>query len=117
MVKTCKLVLNIGFVLDLEWTFYIPSFSRNLVSILRFVSFEYFFTFYGITFSMFYKFVVQRNGTLSNDLFWIYLQNNISFNLIHVQNNVIIKRSVMNEKSFMFWHKRSRHTSKGVLKC
>jgi len=33
-VGTYKLVLKSGFQLDLESTFYVPSFSRNLVSVL-----------------------------------------------------------------------------------
>ena len=31
-IGTCSLVLDNGYVLDLEMTFYIPSFSRNLIS-------------------------------------------------------------------------------------
>ena len=30
-IRTCSLVLDNGYVLDLERTFYIPSFSRNLI--------------------------------------------------------------------------------------
>ena len=30
-VGTCKLVLSSGFILQLEKTFYIPSFARNLI--------------------------------------------------------------------------------------
>ena len=31
-IGTCSLVLDNGYVLDLEMTFYIPSFSKNLIS-------------------------------------------------------------------------------------
>ena len=44
-IETCSLVLDNGYVLDLERTFYIPSFSRNLILVLRLVLFGYFFKF------------------------------------------------------------------------
>ena len=34
---TYKLVLSNDFIFELEKTFYVPSFSRNLISILRLV--------------------------------------------------------------------------------
>jgi len=43
---TCRLILNSHFVLDLEKTFYIPSFSRNLISVSRLLSLGYFFNFF-----------------------------------------------------------------------
>ena len=36
-IGTCELVLSSGFILILEKTFYIPSFSRNLISVSRLV--------------------------------------------------------------------------------
>ena len=36
-IGTCSLVLSSGFILELEKTFYVPSFSRNLISISRLV--------------------------------------------------------------------------------
>ena len=36
-IGTCNLVLSSGFILELEKTFYVPSFSRNLISISRLV--------------------------------------------------------------------------------
>ena len=40
-IGTCYLTLNSGFVLELEKTFYVPSFSRNLISVSRLVPFGY----------------------------------------------------------------------------
>ncbi|KAH7525030.1 hypothetical protein FEM48_Zijuj06G0181800 [Ziziphus jujuba var. spinosa] len=38
---TCKLVLSSGFILSLEIIFYVPGFSRNLISVSRLVSVGY----------------------------------------------------------------------------
>ena len=40
-IGTCYLALSSGFVLKLEKTFYVPSFSRNLISVSRLVPFGY----------------------------------------------------------------------------
>ena len=45
-VGTCSLVLSSGFNLNLEKTFYVPSFSRNLISVSRIVPLGYSFSFY-----------------------------------------------------------------------
>ena len=37
VIATCNLVLSSGFILELEKTFYVPSFSKNLISISRLV--------------------------------------------------------------------------------
>ena len=42
-VGTCSLVLSSDFIFDLEKTFYVPSFSRNLISISRVVPLGYSF--------------------------------------------------------------------------
>ena len=53
-IETCYLILGNGFDLDLEMTFYVPSFSRNLILVSRIVLFGYFIKF-SETFSLFYK--------------------------------------------------------------
>ena len=47
-VGTFRLVLKSGFVLDLENTVYVPSFSRNLVSIAKLIPFGFDFNFTGV---------------------------------------------------------------------
>ena len=74
-VGTCSLVLSSGFILNLEKTFYIPSFSRNLISVSRLVPLGYSFNFYETSFSLFYKSNLIGNDTLSDGLFSIDLQN------------------------------------------
>ncbi|KAK4400091.1 Retrovirus-related Pol polyprotein from transposon TNT 1-94 [Sesamum angolense] len=51
-VGTFRLVFNNGYVLDLESTFYVPSFSRNLVSIAKLVPLGYVFNFSKSSFSV-----------------------------------------------------------------
>ena len=55
-IGTYSLVLDNGYVLDLERTFYILSFSRNLISVSRLLPLGYSFKFSYCTFSLFCKF-------------------------------------------------------------
>ena len=54
-IGTCTLTLSSGFVLVLEMTFYVPIFSRNLISISRLVPLGFSFTFQDNVFKLFYK--------------------------------------------------------------
>ncbi|KAL0378492.1 UNVERIFIED_CONTAM: hypothetical protein Sradi_3154700 [Sesamum radiatum] len=96
-IGTCRLVLNSGFVLVLEKTFYIPNFSRNLISVSRLVPYGYSFKF-GDDITLFYNNHLVGNGTLSNGLYHINLQSDALYTL-HVSANAGIKRCVMNEDS------------------
>ena len=58
VVRTCSLVLSSGFILNLEKTFYVPSFSRNLISVSRIVPLGYSFGFYETSFSLFYNVIL-----------------------------------------------------------
>ena len=108
-VGTCILVLSSDFILNLEKTFYIPSFSRNLISVSRLVPLGYSFNFYKTSFSLFYKSDFVGDGTLSNGLFSINLQNNTTYDAMHV--HIGLKRCVINEESSMLWHRRLGHIS------
>ena len=108
-IGTCSLVLSSGFILNLEKTFYVLSFSRNLISVSRVVPLGYSFSFNETSFSLFYKSILVRNGTLSYGIFSISLQNDTSNNVMHVHTG--IKQCVMNEDSSMLWHRRLRHIS------
>ena len=54
VVGTCSLVLSSGFILNLEKTFYVPSFSRNLISVSRVIPLGYFLLFLGDIFQYFF---------------------------------------------------------------
>ena len=51
-IGTCSLVLSNSFILELDNTFYIPSFSRNLISISRLVPLGFSFSFLDSGFSL-----------------------------------------------------------------
>ncbi|KAL5810495.1 hypothetical protein ACOSQ3_027207 [Xanthoceras sorbifolium] len=53
-IGTYYLTLSSGFVLELDKTFYVPNFSRKLISVSRLVPFGYSFNFLKISFSLFY---------------------------------------------------------------
>ena len=108
-IGTCSLVLSSGFILELEKTFYVPSFSRNLISISRLVPLGFSFSFSDSSFSLSNKSKVIGYGTLSDGLFHIQLQNDFTYNSMHV--TVGLKKCVMNEESSMLWHRRLGHIS------
>ena len=66
-----SLVLSNGFILELEKTFYVPSFSKNLISISRLVPLGFSFNFSDSGFSLSNKSKVIGYGTLSDGLFHI----------------------------------------------
>ena len=53
-VETCSLVLSSGFILNLEKAFYIPSFSKSLISVSRVIPLGYFLLFLGDIFQYFF---------------------------------------------------------------
>ncbi|CAO2827720.1 unnamed protein product [Amaranthus hypochondriacus] len=108
-IGTCTLILDTGFILKLEKTIYIPSFSRNLVSISRLVRFGYSFTFLDDLFSLFFNSELIGNGKLIDGLYSLGLQNEATNNVMYVQTG--LKRCVMNEDSSILWHRRLGHIS------
>ena len=108
-IGTCNLILSSGFILELEKTFYVPSFSRNLISISRLVPLGFSFSFSDSGFSLSNKSKVIGYGTLSDGLFHIQLQNDFTYNSMHVTTG--LKICVMNEESSMLWHRRLGHIS------
>ena len=97
------------FLLELENTFYVPSFSRNLISVSRLVPFGYSFNFSEIYFNLFYKSDCVGNGILFDGLYCINLQNNVIYDSMHV--NTGTKRCVINDDSSKLWHRRLGHIS------
>ena len=81
---TCNLGLSSSFILKLKKTFYIPSFSRNLISVSRLVPLRYSFNFSDTSFNFYYKSNIVGYGTLSGGLFFLNLQNDATYNAIHV---------------------------------
>ena len=80
------------------------SFFRNLISVFRIVPFGYLFNFKDMSFELFYNFECIGNDILSNDLYLLGLQNDVTYSSMHVQTG--IKRCNINENSSMLWHHR-----------
>jgi len=54
-IGTCILTLSNGFIFKLEKTYYVSSFSRNLIFVFRLVPFGYSFNFKDMSFELFYN--------------------------------------------------------------
>ena len=108
-IGTCNLILSGGFILKSEKTFYIPSFSGNLILVSRLLPFGYSFNFLYTSFSLYYKSDLVGNDILSDGLFSLNLQNDATYNTMHVQAG--IKRCVMNEDSSILWYQILGHIS------
>ena len=110
--KMCSYMQGIGIcnlVLKLEKTCYIPSFSRNLISVSRLVPLGYSFNFSYTSFNLYYKSDIIGNVTLSDGLLSLNLQSDATYNAMHVQTG--IKRCVVNEDSSILWYRRLGHIS------
>ena len=106
-IRTCSLELSSGYVLQLEKTFYVTSFSRNLISVSALVPLGISCNFQDSSFSLLIKSKVIRKGTLRDGLYIVQLQNNYNSLSIIVGT----KRCIMNEDSSFLWHKRLGHIS------
>ena len=110
-IRTCKLVLRAGYILNLERTFYAPSFSGNLISISRLLSYGFSFNFVGTSFPLVKDNVIIGGNYVDNGLFKLDLNLNLNpnHNLTTMHGNIGIKHGVINEKASMLWHKRLGH--------
>ena len=108
-IGTCNLVLSSGFILRLEKTFYVHSFSKNLVSVSRLAPLGFSFNFLDSGFTLINKSRIIGSGALLDGLYYIELQNDTAYNSMHV--TIGVKRCVVNEESFMLWNHRLGHIS------
>ena len=79
------------------------------MSVSKLVPFGYSFHFSKTSFNLTYKFDCVGNDILFDGLYRIFLQNDTTYNSLHVQTS--IKRCVVNEDSFTLWHQRLGHIS------
>jgi len=98
-IGTCILTLSSGFILKLERTICVPSFSRNLIFVSRLVPFGYSFNFKDTLFELFYNSECVGNLILSDGLYLFGLQNYDTYSSMHFQTG--IKRCIINEYSSM----------------
>jgi hypothetical protein len=105
-VGTYRLILKTGYVLDLENVFYIPSFSRNLISISKLDVFGYGFWFINSIFSIFRNNNFVGGGIKVDGLYKLSLDPNFENNYLSLHTDIGIKRSLVDENSAWLWHRR-----------
>ena len=111
-VGTYRLILDSGHHLDLLETFYVPSISRNLVSLFKLDKVGYVFKFSSGCFSLYKNTCMIGGGTLCDGLYKVTLDNLYAETLMTLHHNVGTKRGLANEQSACLWYKRLGHISK-----
>ena len=116
-VGTFRLVLKSGFHLDLKDTFYVPTFSRNLVSISRLAPLGFKFVFENTSFSLFQNSIIVGHGVLVDRLYKFDLDPTHECYLSDLHGSSIgNKHCNVEENSSKLWHKRLGHISIERLK-
>lgn len=108
-VGTYRLILDTGRHLDLSDTFYVPSLSRNLVSLSKLDVAEYAFNFGNECFSLFKDNHLIGTVILCDCLYKLKLNGLYSENALNLHHNVATKRSLVDECSTFLWHKCLGH--------
>ena len=110
-VGVVKLTLESGFEICLENTFYVPSFRRNLISVLSLTRLGFSFVFINNSVDLKFNSEIVGSGILDDGLYKLCLASDnphASLNIV----NAISKRPIIKDKSFSLWHKRLGHISK-----
>ena len=113
-IGTCSLELSCNFIFQLEKTFNVPSFSRNLILVLTLISFGISCNFLNTGFNFLTKSEVIGSGTLCDGLYSVRLQDNNAYNSLSLTTR--IKRSVINGGLSLLWHNRLGHISIQIIK-
>lgn len=115
LIGTYRLILETGHQLDLQNTFYVPSISRNLVSLSKLDVCGYSVVFDCQKLNIMINKVIVGFGVLCDGLYKISLNYEFAQSLLTSQSEVGLKRSLTNENSSMLWHRRLGHISKERL--
>ena len=108
-IGTYRLILDTGHHLDLFQTLYVPSVSRNLVSLSKLDTIGYTFKFGNGCFSLFKNNYLISSGVLYDGLYKLNLDNLFAETLLTLHHNVGTKRGLTNECLAFLWHKRLGH--------
>jgi len=112
VVGTYRLILDTGFYLDLMDILYVPSISRNLVSLSKLDVAGYSFNFGNGCFSLYKCTCLIGFGTLYKGLYKLNLDNLYVETIMTLHHKVGTKHSLVNECFAFLWHKRLGHISK-----
>lgn len=112
-IGTIKLQLDSGFILELQNVLYVASVRRNLISVSKLVKFGFAFIIDDDSMRLFQKnkFETVLGIALLNDDLW-QLQCSSFQESFNVECSTSNKRMLINENSFMLWHRRLGHISK-----
>jgi hypothetical protein len=109
-VRTFRLVLENGYILDLVNTFYVPSFSKNLISISKLVPLGFEFNFIGSNVYLFKNSTNIGSRILVNGLYKLNLDPIYEQSLL-IMHDIGSKCNIIDESSSMLWHRRLGHIS------
>nr|KYP56649.1 Retrovirus-related Pol polyprotein from transposon TNT 1-94 [Cajanus cajan] len=112
VIETYCLILNTGHHLDLLETLYVPSLSRNLVSLSKRDAVGYSFTFGNGCFRLFKDNHLIGTGILCDGLYKLNLNGLYDETLLTLHHNIGTKHSLVNECSAFLWRKRLCHISR-----
>jgi len=102
---TYRLIFDTRYHLDLMDTFYVYSMTRNLISLSTLDIVGYSFKFRNDCFRLFKRICMIGSGTLYDGLYKLNFDNLYVETLMTFHYNVIIKRSLVDERSAYLWHK------------
>jgi len=102
VVGTYRLILDTGYHLALMDTFYVPSITRNLISLSKLDIVGYSFKFGNGCFSLFKRTFIIRSGTLYDGLYILNLDNLYAESLMTLHHNVGTKHSLVDERSVTY---------------
>ena len=115
VIGTYRLILDTGHHLDLFETLYVPSISRNLLSMSKLDTLGFSFKFGNGCFSLFKHNHFIGSGILCDGLYKLNLDNLFAKTLLTLNHNVGTKCGLVNEHSTYLWHKRLGHIFKERL--
>ena len=115
-IGTYRLILDSGYHLDLFQTLYVPSISRNLVSVSKLDQAGYSIHHGDDCFNLFINSSRIGSGILIDGLYKIHLHNRFSETHLTLHPNVETKRKSSKNDSYFLWHKRLGHISSERIK-
>ena len=114
-VGTYRLHLETGYQMDLMNTFYVPSISRNLVSLTKLDVAGY--CYYGGCgrLNLYLNSISVGSCILYDGLYKIILNHEFAQSLMALHSNIGLKRGLINDNSSILWHKRLGHISRNRI--
>jgi hypothetical protein len=111
VMGTFRLILKSRLILDLKNIFYVPSFSRSLISISRVYNIDYGLLFDENSFSILKNKVSIGGGILVNGLYRIDLIPSFELNYLSIHVDFGIKMIKIDEDSSMLYNRKFYHIS------